>query len=114
MRMERKKYDRGDKSSLTARKITLLTDMGFVWARDRGVAWEEKFHELESFKAEHGHCIVPTKSSDSIELQRLGRWVSRQRELYKVASTDRVWQERKERLETLGFQWCATNVTPHS
>eukprot|EP00977_Amphora_coffeiformis_P004795 scaffold1033_cov171-Amphora_coffeaeformis.AAC.12 len=117
MRKEKKKFDEGEKDcSLSAKKIAHLIDLGFDWGKPRKDAWEEKFRLLEAYKEEHGHCNVPTRSGESLELQQLGRWVSRQRELYKFATNRNnernkkmAPQERFMQLNLLGFQWSASH-----
>lgn len=115
MRTQKKKYEKGEDSSLSYKQIALLIDIGFAWGKTRKDAWEEKFRLLEAYKNQHGHCNVPTRSGDSLELQQLGRWVSRQRELYKFTqnrdnetSRELMSQERFMRLKFLGFQWSAS------
>lgn len=54
------------------------------------------FDELKQFKRDKGHCRVPAHTS------KLGRWVERQRTLYRVGKID---SEKIERLESVGFQW---------
>jgi hypothetical protein len=55
--MEKKAYDKGDKSGISEKKILLLEQAGFVWAKRKGqAAWEEKFLELQSYLQRHGHC----------------------------------------------------------
>ena len=39
------------------------------------VSWEKKYEELKGFRAEHGHCEVPTGYKGG----KLRRWVSTQR-----------------------------------
>ena len=59
--------------------------------------WNEWCEKLEDFKEEHGHCNVPQRVGD-----RLGRWVNRQRHLYKRG---KMTPRREERLEALDFCW---------
>lgn len=60
MRMEKKKMDVGEKTSLTERKVELLEFFGFVWAQScKGeLGWENRFCELKKFKEMHGHCTL--------------------------------------------------------
>lgn len=55
-RMEKKAYEKGDKSSMNQKKIILLESIGFVWAKEKGnIAWGNSFEELMAYKKEHGH-----------------------------------------------------------
>ena len=64
-----------------------------------GVTWDERFGELEAYKAEHGDCDVPTRWSENLEL---ATWTDNQRSKHKRGqlSVDRV-----NRLEEIGFAW---------
>jgi hypothetical protein len=83
MRMEKKKFDAGQRSNLTQRKVDLLEQFGFIWAQNcKGEGgWQMRFEELKKFKKMYGHCDVPTKCDKN---RALGRWVSTQRAMYKV------------------------------
>ena len=70
--MEKKKFDEGEKSSMTkVRKLT-LESIGFEWAKPKGrVAWMKRYNELVAFNAKFGHCNFPTKSKDNPGMIRL-------------------------------------------
>ena len=77
-------YCKGDgtKSDLTAERVTLLNDLGFVWSR-RTNTWNENYERLVKWKEEHGNChMIPDKSTDP-EVAQLHKWVSDQRVHYK-------------------------------
>lgn len=59
--------------------------------------WEQKFQELVQFQQQHGHCNVPTKYD-----QALAEWVRYQR---KWKTGLQQWQDKRERLEKIGFRW---------
>ncbi|CAB9514981.1 helicase [Seminavis robusta] len=110
-RMEKKSFDEGKRTSMTNRKIAALNNLGFVWAKRKGqAAWEEKFRELLAYKRIHGNCEVPTKYSAN---PALGRWVSTQRSAYKdfieTGDTSKMTDERRARLESVGFKWKMMN-----
>jgi superfamily II DNA or RNA helicase len=75
-----------------------LNDLGFLWDVLEA-SWNENFEALKVYKVEHGDCKVPAtyKTSDGIAL---GAWVSFQR--LKIESLS---DEKKKRLEDLGFVW---------
>jgi len=62
--------------------------------------WYEKYLLLEQYKKEHGNCLVP-RSFDYDEI-KLGRWVNKQRVLYKKG---KLSANRREMLDELGFSW---------
>jgi hypothetical protein len=76
-------------------------------------SWDRRLGELREFRAAHGHCNVPQKFEGN---RTLGRWVSRQRLLYRRNKLsaggeiikDRVnclTPERITMLESMGFEW---------
>ena len=114
---------------LTPHREALLEELGFAWTspapevrvqpiRERPVAaaaadkqprpppasavavWEQHFDELRAFRAEAGHTRVPPGST-------LAKWVDRQRRTHKLGRLD---QDRKERLDGLGFEWSLKNA----
>lgn len=106
MRMEKKRFDEGERSFLCKEKIAAMEEIGFVWAKQKGsTLWEEKFADLKRYYNQHGHCNVPTKYKKDTAL---GRWVSTQRKQYKDMKDNKrslMTQEKIERLEALGFRW---------
>ncbi len=75
--------------------------LGKEWKKERKDRFEFWFEILESFHKEYGHVMVPgnyiTKSGE-----RLGSWVLRQRTEY---SKGTLSEERKKRLDEMGFCW---------
>ena len=79
-----------------------LDQVGFVWdRRDAQHTWEQSFQKLLAYKKEHGNVMVRCayKTSDGFGL---GRWVTAQRRVEKLG---RLGQEKKHRLEQVGFVW---------
>ncbi|NQV95448.1 MAG: Helicase associated domain protein [Sphingomonadales bacterium] len=64
-----------------------------------GVSWDEWFGRLQTYKNEHGDCLVPDgfKTADGFSLRR---WVSHQR-----SGKATIPAERRQRLEDIGFVW---------
>ena len=88
---QRQAYKKG---KLSEERVQKLGELGFVW--NPQPAWDESLGELMKYKDEHGHCSVPRRHGP------LGKWVSRQRQAYK---TDKLSEERVQKLEDLGFGW---------
>ena len=62
---------------MTQRQIDLLDQLGFEWnLQDFDKIWDQKFAELEQFKAQQGDCLVPQSHP------KLGTWVNSQRRRY--------------------------------
>ena len=61
------------------------------------ISWDDMFHRLVVYRAEHGHVDVPRA-----ENKRLGEWVALQRRTLTNAPLD---NERRQRLDSIGFTW---------
>ena len=84
-----------------------LEQVGFVWGpRHVQHTWEQSFQKLLAYKQEHGHMLVPQncKTSDGFGL---GQWVRKQRRAEKLG---RLGQDKKHRLEQVGFVWGPRHV----
>lgn len=105
-RMQKRKRDNGQKSSLTDHRVKLLDEAGFQWAKHKGdVSWDQHYQELNEFYLQNGHCNVPTKYPEN---KSLGRWVSTQRsqmKKWKRGSYSLMTNERYEKLCKLGFHF---------
>jgi len=70
---------------------------------NRRATWEERYKELEEYKAEYGHCVVPKKYGP------LGSWVRSQRHSYNDDESFEdgglLSQDRIDKLNKLGFIW---------
>lgn len=67
--------------------------------------WQQRFKELVDFKAEYGHCCVPSHWPQNAPL---AQWVKRQRSQYKLKTEDKrsnMTDSRQKALEDLGFVW---------
>ena len=85
--------------SLSAEKLRMLNDIGFVWSV-REAAWEEGFIKLSKFKEINGSCLVP--NGCQVDGYNLRNWVNRQR-------ADRnMHAARRQRLDEIGFVWGAS------
>ena len=106
--MEKKRYDDEERSALNEEKIKALEAIDFTWAKQKGEAlWDAKFRDLLKYKAETGHCNVPTKYTVDTSL---GRWVSTQRKQYKEMTEGKrslLTEERARKLTAIGFKWNA-------
>ncbi|KAL7534034.1 hypothetical protein ACHAXR_009896 [Thalassiosira sp. AJA248-18] len=87
---------------VTADRMKRLHSIGFVFDV-QGYKWDEQFAALQRYKSEHGHCLVPQRSSDH---PKLGRWVNDQRKLSKAGI---MYSDRTKRLEIIGFVFDAQN-----
>ena len=84
------------KGRLLQDRIDRLNGIGFEWGRGSNSLWEERYDELKVFHNDNGHCNVPVRASP------LGKWVSRQRTLYKKGCLERG---RIDRLDEIGFDF---------
>jgi len=80
-------------------RVRMLDALDFTWqSRDVGT-WEDRLAEVAAFKAEHGHCDIPTNFHEN---PKLGRFVNNMRS---KMSNGELPAERIEKLEALGFKW---------
>lgn len=93
--IQRKGFKQG---CLSKERIARLNELGFVWNPFES-KWDRFFAALAEFKAEHGHCDVPFQWPKN---PSLSSWISNQRNSRK---TERLAENRIERLEGIGFVW---------
>ena len=67
--------------------------------------WNEYYELLKKFQKEHGHCNVPTR----IDF-KFSSWLNHQREFF---SKKLLRQDRKDKLDALGFCWEKTFEKKH-
>lgn len=89
---------------MTDDRVLALNALGFVWNAHEAV-WQERFNELLQFKAEKGHCNVPSLYKEN---QKLATWVKCARRQYKLLASGKksnMTLERATRLASVGFVW---------
>jgi len=86
-----------------------LERLDFNWG-DQDRRWIEGFNHLETYVVNYGNADVPTTFVDPDDQFNLGSWVSNQRQ-YAKSSKSPLSDERRQRLESLGFIW---SVNDHS
>jgi len=91
------------KETLSPEKIKLLEKAGIVWViKDRTIfSWDEAFDELKKYKEEFGHLYVPQNYINHQDI-RLGAWITT---LQRPRTINDMSQERKDKLNSIGFQW---------
>ena len=88
---------RQNKRNMPAERRHRLEALGFVW-NALADQWEEGLRRLEHYKDRVGHCRVPHGYKENGF--GLGQWVLAQRQKTKTPS-----EERRRRLDELGFVW---------
>lgn len=71
--------------------------------KDLEVAWNNNYLSLLDYKIKNGDCNVPRSYED----MTLANWVSRQRYLKRL---NKLSQEKKDKLDLIGFEWGETKV----
>jgi len=96
---------------MTKEKAQELQDMGMVWQvvkmpdadqRAERKPWAERFEDLNAYKEEHGHTVVPQ------HYPVLGNWVHQQRTHYKLMKQGRktlMTKEKALKLAEIGFKF---------
>jgi len=94
---------RNHKYKLNEDRMTKLTSIDFVW-NELNESWDKNFQCLRKFKDEFGHCIVARNYT--LDGQRLGQWVNRQRTIFKKGALSKG---RINTLNSIGFIWHQPN-----
>ena len=74
-------------------------------------AWNDRYDELDVYKAEHGNCLVPQHYPDN---KALGKWVANQRAQYRLRREGKhsfLTEERIKLLGDAGFVWSVKGKT---
>eukprot|EP00978_Attheya_sp_CCMP212_P014196 scaffold36096_cov59-Attheya_sp.AAC.4 len=107
-RREYRQQCEGKPCSINSDQISLLDEIGFVWAArsvQRRETWHKFLGELMEYKDKNGDCNVPQKYQNS---HSLGEWVRRQRDRYKTrigGLSSTMSDTEIEELEAIGFRW---------
>jgi len=102
-RKEYRKIQRGEESSLTARRLQrLMSTPGLdLNPRSEVITWEERMRSLRDFIAEHGHCRPQRNSPLGIFVQNIRTYYRQRQEGKATCLTD----ERVNDLIALGFEF---------
>lgn len=101
---QRKQYrimQQGKPSYMTHERIDLLNKINFTWIVN---TWNERYQELQVFKVNVGHFLVPSNYSK----KQLRPWITTQRTHYRFLQEGKSSQMTPERivlLEKIGFPW---------
>jgi hypothetical protein len=104
---QRKQYQDNKTSSsfLNADRIAVLDAIDFQWNLRGDTLWQKNFDALIVYKAEHGDVRVPRLYDKNA---KLGEWVTDQRRQLKFnleGKPNTMTEERKAKLDDLGFIW---------
>lgn len=100
----------GESSPMTRERITALEELGFQFQSliPPRAPWEERLDELKAYKKENGDCRVRAGKIREGTFSSLGKWVDRQRQMYKLRGQGKktaLTDERIAALEEIGFEW---------
>jgi len=93
------------KSTLTDERINLFNELNFPWMTRSEQLWERRINELQEFKQQNGHVMVPMKYRPN---PQLSAWVATQRKNYNRKQAGRMSPlslKRISELEEMGFVW---------
>ncbi len=103
------------RQELTENQIQRLDEIGMIWEKKHYVNWEKSFQEACKYKEQFGDLNVASNYVTDSGC-KLGRWLRAQRDTYKKSllhkeslDQDSVWQQRWQRLESIGMIWEKTN-----
>jgi hypothetical protein len=96
----------------SSRRVSAVAAATMVHKRRRVLkTFDERFKDLQAFKAEFGHCNVPLTRSSNNKHVSLGKWCSSVRTSYKFIKQGGIRRRCKlskadmKRLENAGFEW---------
>jgi hypothetical protein len=101
-------HQEGNPTPMTEDRIRELESIGFDWGTRRidvAPIWSVSFQQMREFKEQFGHCLVPQQYADK---PKLGRWVSTQRQSYRLhqeGNPTPMTEDRIRELESIGFDW---------
>ncbi len=101
---QRTRKKRNADSRKTDEELAQLDELGMRWETKPDIIWENNYQQAKRFY-EINHHLNPS-SNYTIGRLNLGKWIGRQRELYRDGrlNTDQV-----KRLETIGMEWMSPN-----
>lgn len=83
---------------LTEDQIAQLNEIGFLWDTSTPkIPWEDRFEELQRFKATHGHTVVRRDGKDTTGFSD---WCRNQRRRFRSGILD---SEKAQQLRDIGF-----------
>ncbi|MDE7327326.1 MAG: Helicase associated domain protein [Lachnospiraceae bacterium] len=121
---QRKVYTGKAAGYLDEGRVAKLNSIGMCWKGIQEASWDEYFLRAEEYYLEHGDLDMPAEY-ETDDGCRLGRWIRRQREVYrkaaerkntvgsiesdkentKVKELDDIYVQRMEALEQIGMEW---------
>jgi hypothetical protein len=107
-RCEYRRMVGGQDSILIPERVKAVDGIGFVRNKSSPSFWEDRLSELADYRKIHGHCNVPERYSENIQL---GAWVQTQRTQYKMLLEGKKSQMTLSRVQELeGLRWRGANV----
>lgn len=101
---------KGRHSPLTAAQKQRLEEIGMVWD-PYSAKWMFKYHQAKAFYLQNGHLRIPvdyvTESGE-----KLGMWLSSQRQALRGNPNYRMTEERKRLLDEIGMDWSLKRTSP--
>lgn len=71
------------------------------------LSWDVQFEQLKEFKLKYGHCCVPQHFKENPSLGLFVKNQRRQRKLLDLGEKSSMTNERKKKLDSIGFAWSA-------
>lgn len=105
---QRTRKKRNAESKRTDKELTQLDALGMRWDAKPDLIWERNYQRAKQF-FEINHHLTPS-CNYTVERFNLGKWIGRQREMYRDGklNTDQV-----KRLEAIGMKWISPNSWGH-
>ena len=101
---QRTRKKRNADSKKTDEELAQLDELGMRWETKPDLIWENNFQQAKRFY-ETNHHLNPS-CNYTIGRCNLGKWIGRQRELYRAG---RLNIDQIQRLEAIGIEWISPN-----
>lgn len=101
--VQRERYSGKNKKALTEEQIALLNELGMEWKLAES-HWNRMYQLAEAYYREHGDLYVP-QNLVCPGGEKLGRWISLQRQAYRGKGTMVLTPRRQQLLEAIGMSW---------
>jgi hypothetical protein len=98
-----KLHREGKKSPMTLSRIQKLESLSFEWD-NRGTTWGKRLSELADYRKIYGHCNVPVRYSENLQLGMWAAWQRRKYKLHREEKKSSMTNRRIQALKRLGFE----------
>ena len=101
---QRTRKKRNADSRKTDEELAQLDELGMRWETKPDIIWENNYQQAKRFYETNNH--LNPSCNHTVGRFNLGKWIGRQRELYRAG---RLNIDQIQRLEAIGMEWISPN-----